>query len=200
MQLVRLVSSAVVVLALQACAESPTDPAATGMATVPAFDVQPGMALSANGGGHMVVDAPVIAAGEADFSFSAVQSADGRASGMFRMVRPRAGLIVDFEGEVTCMSIDPALGRVWIGGVVTKNNSTDPAFQTAIHEPGDDVWFRVLDNGEGADAAADRSSVYGFEGAGGVTTSAEYCERKLWAAGDVNTFPLTAGNIQVRSR
>jgi hypothetical protein len=188
------------VLMLQGCTELPTRLTETNRSGAPAFDLDAGIVLSANGGGKMFVNAPPIAAGEADFSFTAVQSGDGRAAGQFHMVRPRAGLMVEFEGTVTCLSVDPILGRAWIGGVVTKNRSTDPVFQTAIHEVGDDVWFRVADNGEGAGAAPDRSSVYGFEGAGGVTTSAEYCALQLWAAGDVNTFPQTMGNIQVRAR
>jgi hypothetical protein len=82
---------------------------------------------------------------------------------------------------------------------VTENNSTDPNFQTAIHQVGRDVWFRVIDNGEGAKAsAADRSTVLGFTGAAGFQTSADYCAGKPWPAGDANTFPVVDGNIQVR--
>jgi hypothetical protein len=116
------------------------------------------------------------------------------------MVRPRAGFTVDFSGEVTCMAVDPVNHRAWIGGVVTENRSDDPNHGLEIHQPGSDVWFRVVDYGEGAAAQPDRSSVYGFEGAAGVTTSAEYCALQLWPAGDVNTFELLEGNLQVRSR
>jgi hypothetical protein len=96
------------------------------------------------------------------------------------------------------MSVDTVLHRAWIGGVVTENRSDDPNHSTAIHQPGEHVWFRVVDNGEGSAAAPDRSSVYGFKGAAGVTTSPEYCALRLWPAGDANTFELTEGNIQVR--
>lgn len=159
-----------------------------------------GVVISATGGGKSFVTNPPLAIGVAEFSFSAVQNEDGTASGFFRMVRQRAGFNVDFTGEVTCLSVDPATGRAWIGGVVVGNNSDDPNHTTSIHEPGDDVWFRVLDSGEGADAQPDRSSVYGFEGAAGVITSAEYCERQLWSADNANAFALTQGNIQVRWR
>ena len=156
--------------------------------------------ISATGGGKSFVTNPAPAIGIAEFSFSAVQHEDGTASGMFRMVRQRAGFNVDFTGTVTCLAVDPVTHRAWIGGVVVHNNSDDPNHTTAIHEPGQDVWFRVVDNGEGADTPADRSSVYGFKGAGGVQTSAEYCALRLWPAGEANAFELTQGNIQVHPR
>lgn len=156
--------------------------------------------MSATGGGKAYVTNPPLAIGTAEFSFSAVQHEDGTASGFFRMVRQRAGFNVDFTGRVTCMAVDPVTHRAWIGGVVVSNNSDDPNHTTPIHQPGEDVWFRVVDNGEGEDAPPDRSSVYGFAGAAGVTTSAEYCALKLWPAGDANAFALTEGNIQVLSR
>jgi hypothetical protein len=156
--------------------------------------------LSAAGGGKSFVTNPPPAIGTAEFSFSAVQHDDGTARGMFRMVRQRAGFNVDFTGVVTCMAVDPVTHRAWIGGVVVSNNSDDPNHTLEIHAPGQDVWFRVVDNGEGAQDPPDRSSVYGFKGAGGVNTSAEYCALKLWPAGDANAFELTEGNIQVRSR
>lgn len=115
------------------------------------------------------------------------------------LVRLRDGFVVDFSGEVTCMSVDPVLHRAWIGGVVTANNSNDPNHSAAIHQPGRDVWFRVVDHGEREGAPPDRSSVYGFEGALGIITSAQYCAAQLWTSDDVNAFAVTEGNIQVRT-
>ena len=132
------------------------------------------------------------------FAYGAHEHASGRALGEFRQTRSRNGLLVDFTGVATCVAVDAEHHRAWVGGVVTENNSTDPNFQTAIHQPGRDIWFRVVDNGEGNAAAADRSTVFGFTGAGGITTSAQYCAARLWAAGDANTFPVVDGNIQVR--
>ena len=130
------------------------------------------------------------------FSFNALQRADGGATGRFSQRYESSGVTVEFTGTVTCVSFDPVNNRAWIGGVVTSNTSTNPAVQTPIHEVGDDVWFRVVDNGEGS-APDDRTTVLGFEGAAGVITSAEYCERQLWAAGDANTWAVVRGNIQV---
>jgi hypothetical protein len=67
----------------------------------------------------------------------------------------------------------------------------------AIHQPGRDVWFRVVDNGEGGDQV-DRTTVFGFEGAAGFITSEAYCLGQPWAAGDANTWPVASGNIQTR--
>ena len=89
------------------------------------------------------------------------------------------GVTVDLRAEVTCVGIDPVLRRAWIGGVITENRSTDPDHQLTIHQPGQDIWFRMQDNGEGPDVP-DRVTFTGFKGSGGVITSAEYCERKLW--------------------
>ncbi len=133
-----------------------------------------------------------------DFAFTANGRADGSGTGQFRQHYESAGGIVDFHGSVTCVSFDPVNNRAWIGGVVTQNNSTHPAMQGEIHQPGRDVWFRVVDNGEGGDAAADRTTVYGFEGGAGIITSAQYCAAQLWTAGDVNTWAVVKGNIQVR--
>ena len=133
-------------------------------------------------------------------SFNAVGRADGSATGEFRQRYESSGGTVEFTGRVTCVSFDPANGRAWIGGVVTSNTSTNPAVLTPIHEVGDDVWFRFVDNGEGEGAAADRTTVLGFEGAAGVITSAEYCERQLWAANDANTWAVIDGNLQVMTR
>jgi hypothetical protein len=133
--------------------------------------------------------------GLADFSFHANAHADGSATGTFRMFRLRNGLTSDFEGEVTCVTVDPVNHRAWIGGVVTVNNSTDPNQQLAIHQPGMDVWFRVVDNGKDS-GIPDRTTVLGFVGI--VPSSAAYCAQQAWAAGDVNTFPLAAGDLKVK--
>lgn len=188
------------VAGVSACAERTTGPI-TGPA-VDAIAAAPGGGIiySTTGEGRSQVTSPPLAVGIAEWSLAAHQHADGRALGEFRMTRMRAGFVVDFSGIVTCVSVDPVNNRAWIGGVVTENRSNDPVHTGAIHQPGRDVWFRVVDNGEGAGAAPDRSSVLGFQGAAGIITSAEYCATKPWTAGDVNAFEVVDGNIQVRIR
>jgi hypothetical protein len=152
-----------------------------------------GGTMSATGGGHYDLGLPV------EFSFSGVSRADDPfdATGRFHHRVLSDGLLVEFHGEVICLPVDPVNHRAWIGGVITHNFSTDPAFQTAIHQPGRDIWFRVVDYGEGSNAPSDRTTFTGFEGSAGVTTSIEYCQLQLWPAGDARTWPVT-GNVSVR--
>jgi hypothetical protein len=132
---------------------------------------------------------------ETQFAFAAVHHADGRASGSFHHRTEDSSGIIAFKAQVTCVAIDAANGRAWIGGVITKNESTSPAFNTGIHQPGRDIWFRVLDDGE-ANGAVDRTSFVGFEGV--IPTSASYCEQRIWPDGNARTWPVTNGNVSVR--
>ncbi|HUE89713.1 MAG TPA: hypothetical protein VMO26_26860 [Vicinamibacterales bacterium] len=133
------------------------------------------------------------------FNFNAIGTGRGGATGQLFQSFVFGGELIEFRGRVTCFSVDSATGRAWIGGVVTENNSTHPQFTTPRTQPGRDIWFRVLDGGEGANAAEpDRSTISGFEGDRGIITSAEYCAAKLWPDGNVATHPVTEGNIQVR--
>ena len=136
--------------------------------------------------------------GRATLSFHANAHADGSATGTFRMFRVRNGLTSDFEGSVTCLSIDLVNGRAWIGGVVTANSSTDPNQQLPIHQPGQDVWFRVQDNGK-HELEPDRSTVLGFfMPPPGIQTSAQYCATQPWPANNANTFPFVDGDAKVK--
>ena len=157
-----------------------------------------GVVYSASGGGIVDLSA-VVGASNAHFAFTAIQKGDGTAHGRFHQRRERNGLVVDFSGDVTCLTVDPVRHRARIGGVITENNSTDPAFRTENHEVGDDVWFRVADGGEGGDAV-DASTTYGFKPTL-VNTSAEYCALPFdglpwW--NPATTFSLESGNIQIR--
>lgn len=181
-------------LALAAC-----DGAATTTGPGPASDIpilaSNGVTASATGGGHVDLGVPV------KFSFSAVQrDPSGEATGQLRFSTELGGLAIDFRGRVTCMTTDPENARAWIGGVVTRNDSEHPGFTGEIHDVGRDIWFRVVDYGQGGSAPqADRTTFVGFEGARGIITSEEYCAARLWLDDDVGTGPLTSGNIQVRS-
>jgi hypothetical protein len=147
--------------------------------------------------GSGVVDLSAIpGAGNAVFFINAKLKADGRVLGHFRQTRSRNGLLVEFSGRVTCLTIDEELGRVRIGGVITENNSTDPAFLTENHEVGDDVWFRMVDGGEGG---TDASTTYGFKPTL-VNTSAEYCALPFTGLpwwNPASTFPLQSGDVEI---
>ena len=167
-------------------APSPTEPeAATSLETRIG-----GGAAAITGGGHYLLQG----AFDTQFSLSAIAHADGTASGSFHHKTEDGVGTIDFSGRVTCLAIDRANQRAWIGGVITENRSTHPAFTTTIHEAGHDIWFRVLDSGAGQ-GAVDRTSFIGFEGV--IPSSASYCEQRIWPDGDARTWPVTSGNITV---
>jgi len=131
-----------------------------------------------------------------DFTFFAEQD-DDDAKGRFRQSLIFQDLPIEFHGKVTCLAVDADNGRVWVGGVVTRNLSVHPGFTTAIHAPGRDVWFRILDTGKKA-TEPDRSTFLGFEGAAGILTSEEYCEVKPWPDNNDRTHPVIKGKIRLK--
>ncbi len=158
------------------------------------------LASSACAQGAGVIDLSSAGAADADFQFVAARKADGTFDGHFRQSRLRGTLLVDFEGRVTCLTMDPAFpGRARIGGVITANNSTDPAFMTVNHAVGADIWFRVED-GDRSGTGVDLSTTLGFKPTL-VNTSAEYCALPfdgLPAWNPATTFPLKEGTIRVK--
>lgn len=137
---------------------------------------------------------------QGEFSVGVVQEdASGAATGEFRYSLVAFGALLEFHGRATCMTVDPELGRAWIGGVITRNNSTHPSWMTEVHEPGRDIWFRVADNGEGEGAEVDRTTFVGFEGGRGIITSAEYCEARFWDE-ESEPWAVVNGDLQVRAR
>lgn len=138
---------------------------------------------------------------EVKFRLSARQEPYEDAEGRFHHSLMFQDQLVSFNGRVTCLAIDRENGRLWVGGVITRNRSEHPNWQTEIHEPGKDVWFRVLDTGRKADEA-DRTTFLGFEGGGGIITSAEYCEAKIWPGPpddveNARTNPFVRGRLRV---
>lgn len=131
------------------------------------------------------------------FSFTALALANGNVAGELAVSTVFQGFVIDFTGAVTCVTDDPVNHRAWVGGVITSNNSTHPSFTTPRTQVGRDIWFRVVDYGEGSGAAADRSTFVGFEGDAEILTSAQYCAVQPWPAGDARTWAVTEGNIQV---
>lgn len=163
------------------------------------FSHQPGVSATATGGGDFLV---TLGSGfQGEFAFSGVQQEpDASATGHFRFSLVFLGELLEFHARTTCMTVDAENGRAWFGGVITQNNSTHPAWLTDVHEPGDDIWFRVVDYGEGGGDPSDRTTFVGFAGNAGIITSEEYCEERIWPAGDERTWEVVAGNLQVRPR
>ena len=151
----------------------------------------------ANGGGTFNIGAP---GADIAFTLNALSRADGSASGSVHYVTDLTefGLAtIEIAFDVTCLARNVELGRAWIGGVITANNSTNPTFVTdPVRQVGRDVWFRVEDNGNGGSGTLDRSTQLGFEGSGGIVTSEQYCETRPWPAAPAH--PVTSGNISLR--
>lgn len=158
-----------------------------------------GATATATGGGDFFVSLGDGFQGK--FAFSTVQKdASGAADGAFHYSLVFVGgETLEFFGRATCMTVDTERGRAWIGGVITRNNSTHPGWRTDVHEPGRDIWFRVVDNGEGQGAEVDRTTFVGFEGGRGIITSEEYCEVRFWDE-ESEPWAVINGNLQVRAR
>lgn len=165
---------------------------ANPIAELQAHDGGAGVVASATGGGHLLIGVL-----DVTFAFSAVQKVDGSAHGKFRHSVVLSDQLVEFYGDVSCVSVDSENGRAWIGGIIRRNNSEHPSFTTERTQPGRDIWFRVLDLPEGG-GDADRSTFVGFEGDADIITSLEYCAVKPWPDDNLRTSPVMQGNIQVR--
>jgi hypothetical protein len=153
-----------------------------------------GIVLNSSGGGHYLLQN----AFDVQFAYTAKQHADGTVQGTFHESLLVDGETVAFRGDVICMAVDPVNHRAWIGAVITENTSTHPDFQQWYHQPGEDVWFRVVDYGEGSGSPPDRKTFMGFENTPGIPTSEVYCQLQIWPADDARTWPVTEGNIQVK--
>jgi hypothetical protein len=127
---------------------------------------------------------------QAQFGFLAISTPHGGAFGWFRHHGTVQGQTFDFTGRVTCLSTDPVNNRAWIGGVVTRNNSTHPLLTTPVHQVGRDIWFRVVDNGPVNSGVPDRTTFVGFETAE-IPTSAFYCATMPWPDNDARTWAVT---------
>jgi hypothetical protein len=134
-----------------------------------------------------------------DFEYAAIELGSGKALGTFHQRVIFQGQLVEFTGAVTCVSHDPVNHRAWVGGIVTTNTSLHPSFLQPRNAPGQDVWFRVVDYGEGNGSAADRTTFLGFVPDAGFLTSQAYCDGQPWpnSPPDDRTWPVSEGNIQV---
>ena len=117
-------------------------------------------------------------------------SSDGTAElwvctqGHFVYRQSAGGDTVEFNVDVTCMNVYG--NRAKIGGIVTR--STDPTIDAGSYG-----WFQVFDNGEGANAVPDQSSLVGF---GNEAANEAFCNSPnlpRFGPWDVQ------GNVQVRA-
>ena len=112
---------------------------------------------SANGGVHWTIPLPNpfgVEVWNRTLAFNARKYADGSVSGRFEYHQVVEGEAFKFNVDVTCMNVYDG-NRAKIGGVIRVSN--DPTLPPGVY-----AWFQVFDNGEGAGAAPDRSSLIGF--------------------------------------
>lgn len=153
-----------------AACSSGTEPTRPLAGTSGALNNGNGIEVNVNGAG--VAQLPG-AFGVLKFQFVAKAREDGSANGHFRFFREDASGTHDFEGAVTCVTVNPNFpGRARIGGVVTANNSTAPSSTGALQQVGEEVWFRIQDDLSNGTVAA--TTVLGFAPTL-VMTSAQYC-------------------------
>jgi hypothetical protein len=146
-----------------------------------------GVVASVNGSGHHV---RVGADGEelTTLAFSAKRRADGGTSGQWEYHFRAAGF--SMHGAVTCLSISG--NQAWVGGFITKVLSPDPADQELV---GVEMWWRSIDNGEGAGAPPDQTTGLGFAFPGVPITAESWCRDQPVA---LVIRELAGGNVQIR--
>ena len=148
-----------------------------------------GAVARVTGSGHVLRTAAGVS-DVATFTFSAIHHADGTGSGQFQ--HNLTVVDVKFHGHVTCVTV--AGNRGWIGGVIDRLESPDPADQSFV---GTDVWWLVEDNGEGPNDPPDRTTSLLLTLPGTTITAASWCRDQ--PVPPVLLRPLVSGNIQVRN-
>ena len=147
-----------------------------------------GVALSVTGSGHVIRNLT----GDDElttFSYSAIRRVDGTTNGEFQ-INFRAATF-SIKGTVTCVTARD--NTAWIGGFIDWIKSDDPADQALT---GTDVWWRVTDNGQGADDPPDLTTSILFTLPGVPITAASWCRDQPLRG---LSRPIDHGNIQVRS-
>ena len=133
---------------------------------------------SANGQGGLTLD--YMNGQQQQFSFHATKDANGNVSGSWESNSP--GQDIRTHGNIECLTILADGKTAVMSGVVTQVEGNGFPGVT----PGAHVWFKVQDNGEGANATEDTFSDYFFVS---NTTCANF---------NVVLHPIDNGNIQVK--
>lgn len=110
----------------------------------------------ATGGYHWTIDESDIFGIEVGnrLAVNARKHADGTVQGMFEYKQEVSGEVFRFHVSVTCLEIYDG-NRSKVGGVVEISN--DPTLPAGVF-----AWFQAIDNGQGANAGPDRSTLVGF--------------------------------------
>ncbi len=122
------------------------------------------------------------------FSFTAVAHRDGAVSGQYQYNFRANGFAV--HGPVSCVTVSG--NQAWVGGIVDRVVTDNPAFEALL---GLEMWWRSIDNGEGAGAAPDVTTGLGFGFAGSTITAESWCRDQPLS---LVAREVEKGNIQVR--
>jgi len=145
------------------------------------------VAVSANGSAHWTIPLPNVfgvVVENRTLSFNARKYADGSVAGHFEYQQVVEGDAFKSNVDVTCLNVYDG-NRAKLGGVVKV--SSDPTLPAGVF-----AWFSVFDNGEGANALPDRSTLVGF---GNEAANEAFCNSPnlpRFGPWDVD------GNVQVR--
>jgi hypothetical protein len=116
-----------------------------------------------------------------NFSFVAVATHDGAATGLFHYREIDDGAPTTVDGHIVCLA---RIGRdAWVGAVIDR--TTDPTL-------GPGAWWHVTDNGAGRAAPADITT---FLGTGTLDATLQYCAAR---PAYKHPFPIDGGDIVVR--
>jgi hypothetical protein len=132
-----------------------------------------GIAASATGNGELTA----FCGATRTFSFTAQKDSAGNTTGQAQLVNRCSGLITEIK--INCLSVSGNVATM--SGTIVSSN-----FDIAV---GMDTWFRVADNGEGANAPPDQMTLALTSDPGTGPTCSE----------DVNLalHNILSGNIQV---
>lgn len=116
------------------------------------------------------------------FAFNVQKRVDGTVTGHYEHRSFDDGQEFYVRGPLTCLNVDG--GRAWVGGIIE-----DSSLPVVV---GWEMWFQVEDNGQGAGADPDWTTLVGASPEAG--SAQEYCDD----APEVNfPFDIEHGNIRV---
>lgn len=118
------------------------------------------------------------------FAFNVKEYADGSVSGHYEHRSFDDGEPFYVRGPLTCLNVQGS--QAWVGGLI--EDSSAPGLVGA------EMWFQLEDNGEGAHAEPDWTTLVGASFEEG--SAQEYCDD---APEVMFPFDIEHGNIQVRN-
>jgi hypothetical protein len=160
-------------------------PEAAGTEATSSIQIRKAGSISAHGGASFIVPEDVFGAEVGNvLTFNAQKDADGSLGGQFNYHQTFMGETFKFNGPVTCFNVYDG-NRAKIGGLVKLSNDV-------TLPPGVFIWWSVIDNGQGAGAPPDESTIIG---AGDEAANEAFCDDP--AVPRFGPWEIAGGNFQV---